>query len=136
MTEQSDGLIRLDEEMRLNHPLFDQTHEEFLNLLHELNKAPAEKLLPILDELIAHTEAHFGMEESWMARLNFPAAGCHINEHNQVIGVMRLVRQRVSAGEVDLAFVLATELLAWLRIHATTMDYALTHFMEATGAEL
>jgi hemerythrin len=92
--------------------------------------------LPILDECIAHTTEHFELEETWMARLNFPAAGCHVGEHKQVLGVMKQVRTRVAAGETDFAYVLATELSAWLRIHATTMDYALTYFIASTHADV
>jgi hemerythrin len=71
-----------------------------------------------------------------MARLNFPAAGCHIGEHKQVLGVTKQVRERVAAGETEFAYVLAAELAAWFRIHVTTMDYALTYFIESTGADV
>ena len=71
-----------------------------------------------------------------MARLSFPAAGCHISEHNQVFGVMRQVRECVVNGDTQYAYVLAKELGAWLRIHASTMDYALTYFIESTNADL
>ena len=128
-------MMVFDEEMVLGNAVLDETHEEFVNLLNRLENAPEQHLLPILDECIAHTTEHFETEETWMARLNFPAAGCHVGEHKQVLGVMKLVRTRVAAGEVDFAYALATELSAWLRIHATTMDYALTYFMESTGVE-
>lgn len=123
-----------DAEMVLGNPVLDDTHAEFVELLNRL--ASAIDALPILDEMIAHTAAHFALEESWMARINFPAAGCHVSEHNQVIGVMRMVRKRVAGGETEFAQILATELSAWLRIHATTMDYALTNFIEVTGADV
>ncbi|TDR32176.1 hemerythrin domain-containing protein [Hydromonas duriensis] len=129
-------VMHWDDEMVLGNATLDGTHQEFVDLLNRLAKAPEADLLPILDEAIVHTQAHFDLEEGWMARLNFPAAGCHIGEHAQVIGVMRMVRERVAAGETHFAYVLATELSAWLRIHATTMDYALTYFIESTGAKL
>lgn len=125
-----------DDEMVLGNTVLDQTHQEFVDILNHLAKTPEADLLPVLDEAIAHTQAHFDLEEGWMARLNFPASGCHVSEHTQVIGVMRMVRERVAAGETHFAYVLATELSAWLRIHATTMDYALTYFIESTHADL
>mgnify|MGYP003618440171 FL=1 len=123
-----------DAEMVLGNPVLDDTHAEFVELLNRLQDAT--DVLPILDEMIAHTAAHFALEESWMARINFPAAGCHVGEHNQVIGVMRMVRKRVAGGDTEFVQVLVTELSAWLRIHATTMDYALTNFIEVTGADV
>lgn len=123
-----------DAEMVLGNPVLDDTHAEFVELLNRLQDAT--DVLPILDEMIAHTAAHFALEESWMARINFPAAGCHVSEHNQVIGVMRMVRKRVAGGDTEFVQVLVTELSAWLRIHATTMDYALTNFIEVTGADV
>ena len=125
-----------DEEMVLGNAVLDETHEEFVELLNRLSVTPVDGLLPVLDECIAHTTAHFELEETWMARLNFPAAGCHVGEHKQVLGVMKQVRTRVAAGESDFAYVLATELSAWLRVHATTMDYALTYFIESTHADI
>lgn len=133
MTEK---IMTWDDEMQLGNATLDATHEEFTELLNRLAQAPETELLPILDELIAHTQAHFDLEETWMARLNFPAAGCHISEHHQVLGVTKQVRERVSAGETEFAHVLAKELAAWLRIHVTTMDYALTYFIESTGADV
>lgn len=123
-----------DAEMVLGNPVLDDTHAEFVELLNRLQDAT--DVLPILDEMIAHTAAHFALEESWMARINFPAAGCHVSEHNQVIGVMRMLRKRVAGGDTEFVQVLVTELSAWLRIHATTMDYALTNFIEVTGADV
>lgn len=125
-----------DDEMRLGNTALDETHEEFVHLLNRLNSADETEMVAVLDECIAHTQTHFDLEEGWMARLSFPAAGCHVGEHKQVIGVMRMVRERVVAGEMHYCKVLATELSAWLRIHATTMDYALTHFIEATNADV
>ena len=123
-----------DAEMVLGNPVLDDTHAEFVELLNRLQDAT--DVLPIFDEMIAHTAAHFALEESWMARINFPAAGCHVGEHTQVIGVMRMVRKRVAGGDTEFVQVLVTELSAWLRIHATTMDYALTNFIEVTGADV
>ena len=133
---ETENIMTWDDEMQLGNATLDETHEEFTDLLNRLACAPEAALLPILDELIEHTQAHFDLEDTWMARLNFPAAGCHIGEHKQVLGVTKQVRERVAAGETEFAYVLAAELAAWFRIHVTTMDYALTYFIESTGADV
>ena len=137
LTTQSDQpVIEWDDEMVLGNAQLDEVHHEMTELLNRLAMASESELLSVLDECIAHTRAHFDLEEGWMARLSFPAAGCHISEHNQVFGVMKQVRDCVVNGDTQYAYVLAKELGAWLRIHAGTMDYALTYFIESTNADL
>ncbi len=132
----SEPVIRWDDEMVLGNAQLDAVHHEMSDLLNRLAVTPESELLMVLDECIAHTRAHFALEEGWMARLSFPAAGCHISEHNQVFGVMKQVRDCVVNGDTQYAYVLAKELAAWLRIHAGTMDYALTYFIESTNADV
>lgn len=125
-----------DDEMLTNNTELDAVHHELSDLLNTLAQAPESELLTILDQCIEHTRAHFDLEEGWMARLSFPAAGCHISEHNQVFGVMKQVRDAVAQGETKYAYILAQELATWLRIHASTMDYALTYFIESTNGDV
>lgn len=132
----TEPVIHWDEEMVLGNAQLDAVHHEMTDLLNRLAMTPEADLLGVLDECIAHTRAHFDLEEGWMARLSFPAAGCHISEHNQVFGVMRQVRDCVVNGDTQYAYVLAKELATWLRIHASTMDYALTYFIDSTHADL
>lgn len=132
----SEPVIQWDDEMVLGNVQLDAVHHEMSDLLNRLAMTPESELLGVLDECIAHTRAHFDLEEGWMARLSFPAAGCHISEHNQVFGVMRQVRDCVVNGDTQYAYVLAKELAIWLRIHASTMDYALTYFIDSTNADL
>ena len=135
-TRSDTPVITWDEEMVLGNAQLDAVHHEMSDLLNVLAKTPETELLAVLDECIAHTRAHFDLEEGWMARLSFPAAGCHISEHNQVFGVMQQVRDCVVEGDTQYAYVLAKELGAWLRIHASTMDYALTYFIDSTNADV
>lgn len=69
------SLKLLRDDMVLDDPMLDQTHDEFLKLLYKLKNTSFEVILPVLDELITHIESHFSLEESWMARMSFPAAG-------------------------------------------------------------
>lgn len=135
-TRSDTQVITWDEEMVLGNAQLDAVHHEMSDLLNVLAQTPETELLAVLDECIAHTRAHFDLEEGWMARLSFPAAGCHVSEHNQVFGVMQQVRDCVVEGDTQYAYVLAKELGAWLRIHASTMDYALTYFIDSTNADV
>ena len=57
----------------LNQPTLDTTHQEFVELLNAFGTAldGGVDALPAYQALLAHTEAHFAVEEDWMARCGF-----------------------------------------------------------------
>ena len=68
-----------------------------------------------------------------MVDIMFPPIHCHKGEHDNVIALMREVRDRVAAGQLELGRVLARELPEWFRLHASTMDAALAQVIKAVG---
>ncbi|WP_374675164.1 hemerythrin domain-containing protein [Ideonella sp.] len=131
-------------ELALDHPQMDTTHQEFVELLaateHALAASP-EAGLQAYEALVAHTVAHFGQEDRWMAATGFASGNCHGTQHAQVLQIMqevaRLAREQQDFGPLGRVM---PELAAWFRVHAQTMDAALaTHldqlgFDPATGA--
>jgi len=126
-------LIDWSDSLALGQPVMDDTHREFVERLNCLGAADDADLLARLDEFIAHTEAHFGQEEAWMERMQFPPLGCHRTEHEGVLEIMREVRNRVAAGEPRYGPVLARAMAEWFPNHAQTMDAMLAEFIQATG---
>lgn len=123
--------------LALQHPQLDQTHEEFVALLGELQALLADgeaDPLPLYARLLAHTEAHFGMEEGWMAATGFAPDNCHSRQHAMVLDVMRQVQVHCHR-EADLAPLrnLATELVNWFPAHAEMMDAALVYHLQQVG---
>ena len=64
----------------------DATHREFIECYNAAAAAAPEAFLPAFDRLIEHTQAHFDLENGWMAAVDFP--GCHRAEHDRVLAVM------------------------------------------------
>ncbi len=126
-------LLDWSPDFELGVPAMDETHREFVDLLNALADAPDAELLARLDDFVAHTDAHFAQENAWMAEIRFPPIHCHKGEHDNVLGVMREVRERVAGGQLELARVLARELPEWFRLHAATMDAALAQVIRAAG---
>jgi hemerythrin len=126
-------LLEWSAELELGQPAMDETHREFVDMLNAVADAPDAELLARLDEFIAHTDAHFAQENAWMVDIMFPPIHCHKGEHDNVIGLMREVRSRVAAGQLELGRVLARELPEWFRLHASTMDAALAQVIKAVG---
>jgi len=118
-------------DLELGVDRMDATHREFVDLLGALDDAPDHGLLAALDRLIGHTVEHFGQEDRWMEASGFGPM-CHRGEHQRVLEVMRLVRERVAADDFALGRKLALELGRWFEHHASTMDTILvSHMVEA-----
>jgi hemerythrin len=128
------------EALTLHQPQIDQTHQEFIDLLDELSQtlknAPDDcnSALPVYRRFLAHTEAHFAMEEGFMAATGFAADNCHSKQHAMVLDVMRQVMAHTLA-EQDLEPMrnLLPELAAWLPAHVDMMDAALVFHMKQLG---
>jgi hemerythrin len=107
----------------LNLPEMDQTHREFVALLGRAQVAPDGELLPILDELLAHTRSHFAHETEMMAACALGSRNEHEAEHRRVLGELEQMRSRAEKGR--LLFVrayLVDGAPDWFRNHLATMD--------------
>ena len=124
------------ETLALGHPVMDETHREFVELLNRVGAAGETELLARLDEFIAHTEAHFRQEEAWMEAMEFPPLACHRTEHAGVLEIMREVRGRIAAGEARYGPVLAQAIAEWFALHAGSMDAVLAMVIEQSGFDV
>ena len=119
------------DDLILNMDKMDQTHLEFVELLAATETAPEEQLLQKFTELIAHTEEHFAGENQWMLDVDFGPGGCHSDEHDMILKVMREALRR---GQVDnnLSMVrqLTRELAIWFDNHAKSMDAVLAMYLK------
>lgn len=123
-------VLAWSDQLALGHTEMDHTHREFVALLNEVGEAQGEAILASLDAFLAHTEAHFAQEESWMEERQFPPRGCHAKEHAGVLEVVREVRGRVANGELHYGRTLAEALAEWFPVHASSMDAMLALYME------
>ncbi|MFG6490306.1 hemerythrin domain-containing protein [Roseateles sp. BYS78W] len=120
----------------LNQPTLDTTHQEFIELLNAFGDALDARIdaLPAYHALLAHTEAHFAMEEDWMARCGFEPQNCHASQHAMVLNVMReALRYANELNDREPLSILRTELAGWFPQHAEMMDAALVYTMEQRG---
>ena len=125
--------LELKQEHVLGLAPMDDIHREFMQLLARLDDASASAALTVLDELVAHTEAHFAQEDVWMEASDFPPLHCHRGEHERVLEVLREVRRLAAAGDAGIVRTLVRELPQWFEHHASTMDTVLAEHIAATG---
>lgn len=124
------SVIQWNPSLELHHVEMDKTHQEFVDLLNRVADAADYRLTQALDELIAHTEAHFAQGQQWMEETRFPPLHCHVREHEGVLKISREVRNRVAAGELHLAGVLVKTVAEWFADHAASMDMILAMHMK------
>ncbi|MCO5976420.1 hemerythrin domain-containing protein [Ideonella oryzae] len=125
------------EELVLQHPQMDATHEEFVELLNvaqvALARSEAEGLAA-WDALVEHTIGHFGQEDRWMLATGFAKDNCHSRQHDQVLAIMqevaRLARDHQDFGPLQR---IIPELAAWFSMHAQSMDSSLAVHLQVAG---
>ena len=121
--------------LALDLPIMDETHQEFVELLAQVDRASGATLLPAWEALVAHTEDHFGREDEWMVATGFASANCHSMQHRAVLGAMRegLAAGRDTAKQHALIREMAGALGPWFVQHAQTMDAALALHLRGVG---
>lgn len=125
------------DELVLDHPAMDATHEEFVALLGAAEAALAESApaaLAAYAELLEHTVEHFGQEDRWMVETGFARENCHSFQHAQVLGLMREVERLArEMGDFGPLQRVLPELGAWFRMHAQSMDASLATHLDSIG---
>jgi hemerythrin-like metal-binding protein len=119
--------------LALGLPMMDETHQEFVDLLARVVKAPDDTLMPLWRELVAHTDEHFAREDRWMQATGFASDNCHSSQHNVILQIMREGDKRGSAGQLDVVRQMADELGGWFPMHAQAMDGALAQHLRNVG---
>lgn len=118
---------------KLGYERMDDTHRDFVEKVNALLVATDDEMLSRLDDFVAHAEAHFGEEMEWMKSTDFPAADCHIDEHDAVMKSVREVRALLASDHsprsLEAARSLSRELMKWFPGHADYLDSALSHWM-------
>ena len=122
----SDGL-------ELGLSFMDDTHREFVELLASCEAAGDDALPALWDELIAHTDDHFGREDEWMLATGFAAGNCHSTQHKVVLQVLREGAALAKTGNLAPMRQMVQELAVWFPHHAQTMDAALALHLRGVG---
>jgi len=119
------------DDLVLNMDKMDQTHREFVDLLAATETAPDDQLIGSFTALIAHTEEHFSGENQWMKDVDFGPGGCHADEHDMILKVMREALRRGQVdGNLPLVRQLTGEIGIWFDGHAKSMDAVLAMYLK------
>jgi hemerythrin len=118
-----------DDRYLLGHRAIDDTHREFVELVDAMLTACDADFPAALDAFARHTESHFEDENRLMDQHDFPARGCHVDEHEKVLASVREVQALVAAGDIEIGRELGRALMDWFPGHADYMDSALATWL-------
>jgi hemerythrin-like metal-binding protein len=121
------------EGLELGLAFMDDTHREFVDLLAQAERSCDADLPAAWDELVAHTDDHFGREDAWMRATGFSSANCHSMQHKAVLHVLREGAARAAGGDLAPIRQMIGELAAWFPHHAQSMDAALALHLRGVG---
>lgn len=125
--------LEWSQELALDNAHMDSIHQEFVELLAEVESATDFGLLSAWQSLVEHTEAHFAQEDRWMVATRFFASNCHTTQHDIVLGILRQGAERGAAGDLSMIRQLVAELAVWFPLHAQSMDTALAGHLQRVG---
>ncbi len=103
----------------------DETHHEFLEQINQLLATPEDQQLPLYQDFIGHTVAHFAQEERWMLATGFSADNCHAEHHAGILETMRAVESHYLDTDKQIITRMAEALAEWFPGHAASMDAGL-----------
>ncbi|MEJ2468257.1 MAG: hemerythrin family protein [Campylobacterales bacterium] len=79
----------MTDDLALGIDAMDETHADFVRQLEQTKADTRTAFVESFEALIAHTEAHFEMEEALMRTHGFYAMQEHFDEHEALLGEMR-----------------------------------------------
>jgi hemerythrin-like metal-binding protein len=126
------ALIEKTDTPIIGHQLIDNDHDDFINLLNELDSTDNANFPALFQQLYEHTEQHFDRENQLMKQSSYPGETEHKSEHQRVLGEFKQFKSRVDKGMIVFGRSFVKDRLPqWFGLHVTTMDGALTAHIKA-----
>ncbi len=110
----------------IGHQTIDFEHKAFVSLINQVqhltqDKAPDERLLRALEEVIKYAEFHFFSEENVMADAAYPGLDKHRAHHQALLARLREEATRFRRGEDNMQEAI-TFLVMWFAEHTVNED--------------
>ena len=127
--------IVLDEGRLFGEAEIDRQHLEMVEIINRLNNSVRNNDAPevvahLFDELIAHAESHFAVEEQMMDKYGYPEGGMHKNEHRRLIAEAHYLKDKLARGGELLVL---QSLKDWLLAHIIHVDKPFVEYLSRHG---
>ncbi|MGE5583903.1 MAG: bacteriohemerythrin [Bacillota bacterium] len=120
------GITEIDNQ---HHELFRRIDQ----LLNACNQGKGREMVgEIIEFLGEYVIEHFGTEESYMDRYNYPGSASHKEQHRQFINGFRELKQRFETDGPGTHIVIITNrvVVDWLNRHIRNVDKLLGSFLK------
>lgn len=126
--------IKWDKQFAVGHPLMDDQHKMFVELVARVEAAVADKeekehIVRLLDELFKFAVFHFKSEENLMLRIGYPDLAEHERLHKDILHeigekLLLLSLNKIAASE------LVDFLYLWFVEHTSKEDLRISAFLK------
>ncbi len=118
----------------------DEQHRKLVDMVNTLYDAMQQKkgkevLGRLLDELIDYTVYHFGTEEEYFKRCDYPEAASHKKIHEGLASKVMDFKEKFQKGEAMLSYDLMNFLKNWLANHICVTDKEYAPFLKSKGID-
>lgn len=118
----------------------DGQHKVLVDLVNKMHEAIHQRhgsdvVNSILSDLADYTRIHFAVEESLMRILNYPGYEAHKEIHEELLGAVVDLQEKVATGKKSIGFELMHFLKTWLTKHIMEEDMQYSGFFIASGAQ-
>ncbi len=130
--------IKWTDELSVGVKLFDDDHKKLVELINDLNQLiivgdKTSALEKALAGLILYTKKHFGNEEAFMVKHEYPAYENHRAEHTALTEKVIDFQKRLESGKANFSLELITFLRDWLINHIKGTDMQYKKFFNSKG---
>lgn len=131
--------IEWSDELSVGIEEIDEQHKVLVGLVNQMHDAihgrrGNDVVQDILAQLAEYTRIHFAVEESLMRILNYPGYEEHRDSHEELIGHVVELQDKVASGKTSIGFELMHFLKVWLTKHIMEEDQNYSGFFLAAGA--
>ncbi|MCP4339057.1 MAG: hemerythrin family protein [Desulfobulbaceae bacterium] len=132
--------VQWSDELSVGIEEIDSQHKVLIGIINKMHEAihqrhGSEVVKEILNELAEYTRIHFAVEESLMRILNFPGYEDHHEQHDELIGHVVELQEKVNSGKTAIGFELMHFLKVWLTKHILKEDMLYSNFFLASGVQ-
>jgi len=126
-------------EYSVNIPEIDAQHQRLFALAAELHGAMTQgKAKAVLEQslarLVDYTRTHFAAEERFMRKYQYPEAGAHKVQHDQLTAQVLDFQKKFQRSETSLSINLMVFLKNWLERHILGSDLQYSAYIRAKMA--
>jgi len=116
----------------------DEQHKKLVGFINELHQAMLigkgkDVMSKILKDLVEYTVYHFGTEEKFFDRYDYPDSELHKKQHKDLTEQVLVVQKKFEAGEKVLTIDVMNFLRDWLHEHIVGSDKLFGPYLNSKG---